>query len=102
MIPDIVHHNQNVYVKGRPIFDAVRAIDDILECTVRGKIQGFMVAINFKKHFMLEMLSALYYFHKSSINIEVLDRETLYHRTCLLSVSKPSPCVEIKASKKFE
>ena len=33
MIPDIVHHNQNAYVKGKPIFDAVRAIDDILEFT---------------------------------------------------------------------
>ena len=96
-------------MKGRPIFDAVRAIYDILEFTVRGKIQGFTVAINCKKafdsvnrNFMLETLSALCYFHKSSINIEVLDRETLYHRTCLLSVSKHSPCVEIKASKKFE
>ena len=28
VIPDIVH-NQNAYVKGKSIFDAVRAIDDI-------------------------------------------------------------------------
>ena len=27
VIPDIVNHNQNAYVKGKSIFDAVRAID---------------------------------------------------------------------------
>ena len=27
--PDIIHHNQNAYVKGRTILDAVRTIDDI-------------------------------------------------------------------------
>ena len=35
VIPDIVHHNQNAYVKGKSIFDAVRPIDDILEFTER-------------------------------------------------------------------
>ena len=65
MIPDIVHYNQNAYVKGKSIFDAVRAIHDILEFTEREKIQGLMVAIDFKKafdsinrNFMLETLSA--------------------------------------------
>ena len=65
MIPDIVHYNQNAYVKGKSIFDAVRAIDDILEFAEREKIEGLMVAIDFKKafdsvnrNFMLEMLSA--------------------------------------------
>ena len=51
MIPDIVHYNQNAYVKGKSIFDAVRAIDDIFEFTGREKIQGLMVAIDFKKAF---------------------------------------------------
>ena len=52
MIPDnTVHYNQNAYVKGKSIFDAVRAIDDILEFTEREKIQGLMVAIDFKKAF---------------------------------------------------
>ena len=52
-------------VKGKSIFDAVRAKDDILEFTEREKIQGLMVAIDFKKaldsvnrNFMLETLSA--------------------------------------------
>ena len=65
VIPDIANHNQNAYVKGKSIFDAVRAIDDILEFTEREKIQGLMVAIDFKKafdsvnrNFMLETLSA--------------------------------------------
>ena len=65
VIPDIVHHNQNAFVKGKSIFDAVRAIDDILEFTEKEKIQGLMVAIDFKKafdsvnrNFMLETLSA--------------------------------------------
>ena len=49
MIPDIVHHNQNVYVKGKSIFDAVRAIDDILQFKESEKIQGLRVAIDFKK-----------------------------------------------------
>lgn len=33
MIPDIVHNNQSACVKGKSLFDAVRAIDDILEFT---------------------------------------------------------------------
>ena len=49
VIPDIVHHNQNVYVKGKSIFDAVTAIDDILEFKESEKIQGLTVAIDFKK-----------------------------------------------------
>ena len=52
------------------VFDAVRVIDDILEFTEREKIQGLMVAIDFKKafdsvdrNFMLEMLSAFNFGH---------------------------------------
>ena len=50
MIPDIVHYNQDAYVKGKSIFDIVRAIDDILEFTVREKIRVLMVAIDLRKH----------------------------------------------------
>ena len=35
--PDIIHHNQNGYVKGRTIFDAVRTIDDIMKLTLSDK-----------------------------------------------------------------
>ena len=65
VIPDIIPHNQNAYVKGKSIFDAVRTIDDILEFTERKKIKGLALAIDFKKAFdsvnrpfMYEKLSA--------------------------------------------
>ena len=29
ILPEIVHHNQNGFIKGKSIFDAVRTIDDI-------------------------------------------------------------------------
>ena len=31
ILPDLIHYNQNEYVKVRSIFDAVRTIDDVLE-----------------------------------------------------------------------
>jgi hypothetical protein len=65
VIPDVVHDNQTAYVKGKSIFDAVSAIDDILEFTEREGINGLMLAIEFKKafdsvnrSFMFETLSA--------------------------------------------
>ena len=51
MVSDIIHHNQNAYVKGRTIFDAVRTVDDILEYTERLQIKGKLVAIDFQKTF---------------------------------------------------
>ena len=59
VLPDIIHHNQNAYVKGKSIFDAVRSIDDILEFTERKKIKGFMLAIDLKKRLirLTEVLS---------------------------------------------
>jgi len=29
VLPDIIHYNQNAFVQGRSIFDAIRTIDDI-------------------------------------------------------------------------
>ena len=51
VLPDIIHHNQNAYVKGRTILDAVRTNDDVFEYTKREKIKGVLVAIDFKKAF---------------------------------------------------
>ena len=51
VLPDIIHHNQNAYVKGRTILDAVRTIDDIFEYTKTEKINGVLVAIDFKNAF---------------------------------------------------
>ena len=51
VIPEIIHFNQNAYVKGRTIFDAVRTIDDIMEFTERYQMNGLLVAIDFQKAF---------------------------------------------------
>ncbi|KAL9964972.1 hypothetical protein ACROYT_G028690 [Oculina patagonica] len=65
VLAEIIHFNQNAYVKGRTILDAVRTIDDILEYTERKKINGLLVGIDFQKafdsvnrNFMVEALSA--------------------------------------------
>ena len=65
VLGEIIHFNQNAYVKGRTILDAVRTIDDILEYTERENISGLPVAIDFqkafdsiKRSFMVKALSA--------------------------------------------
>ena len=39
--PDIIHFNQNAFVKGR-IFDAIRAIDDVIDYTKYEGLPGFL------------------------------------------------------------
>ena len=51
VLPKIIHINQNAYVKGRTILNAVITIDDILDYTERYKINGMLVAIGFQKAF---------------------------------------------------
>ena len=51
VLPEIIHHNQNAYVKGRTIFDAVRTIDDIISLTASKDISSLLVAIDFEKAF---------------------------------------------------
>lgn len=51
VLPEIIHHNQNAYVKGRTIFDAVRTIDDIIKLTSSNNMSSFLVAIDFEKAF---------------------------------------------------
>jgi len=51
ILPKLIHYNQNAYVKGKLIFDAVRTIDDILEFTKCKKMSGILVAIDFEKAF---------------------------------------------------
>ena len=50
-MPDLIHYNQNAYVKGRSIFDAVRTIDDVLEYTKHTKFSGIHIAVDFEKAF---------------------------------------------------
>ena len=51
VLGEIIHFNQNAYVKGRTILDAVTTINDILEYTERKNISGLLVAIDFQKAF---------------------------------------------------
>ena len=51
VLPKIINFNQNAYVKGRTILDAVRTIDDILDYTERYNIKGMLVAIDFQEAF---------------------------------------------------
>ena len=51
VLPYIIHHDQNAFVKGRTIFDAVRTISDIAEFTSARDYPGIMTAIDFEKAF---------------------------------------------------
>ena len=51
ILPSLVHHSQNGYIKERLIFDAVRTIDDILDYAKRNNRLGILVAIDFEKAF---------------------------------------------------
>ena len=51
VLPEIIHSNQNAFVRGRSIFDAIRTIDDVIEYTKEKKISGILVAIDFEKAF---------------------------------------------------
>ena len=51
VLPYIIHHNQNAFVKGRTIFDAVRTINDVLDFTELKGYQGILTAIDFEKAF---------------------------------------------------
>ena len=46
-----VHHDQNAFVKGRTIFDAVRTISHIMDYTEMKGYEGIMSAIDFEKAF---------------------------------------------------
>ena len=51
VLPQIIHANQNAFVKGRSIFDAVRTVDDIVDYTKRNHLPGILIAIDFEKAF---------------------------------------------------
>ena len=51
MLPEVIHFNQNAFVKGRTIFDAVRTINDVIEYARYKDISGILVAIDFEKAF---------------------------------------------------
>ena len=51
VLPVIIHADQNAFVKGRSIFDAVRTIDDMVDYTKRNNLSGFLIAIDFERAF---------------------------------------------------
>ena len=51
VLPEVIHFNQNAFVKGRTIFDAVRTINDVIEYARCKDIPGILVAIDFEKAF---------------------------------------------------
>ena len=51
ILPDLIHYNQNAYIKGRSTFDAVRTIDDVIDYTKRTDIAGILITIDFEKAF---------------------------------------------------
>ena len=51
VLPKIIHSNQNAFVKGRSIFDAIRSIDAIVDYTKRNCLSGMLITIDFEKAF---------------------------------------------------
>ena len=51
VLPEEINLNQNAFVKGRIIFDAVRTIDDVIEYARYKDIPGILVVIDFEKPF---------------------------------------------------
>ena len=51
VLPYVVHHDQNPFVKGTTIFDAVRTISDSMDYTEMKGYEGQMSVIDFEKAF---------------------------------------------------
>ena len=51
VLPNIIHHNQCAYVKGRLCQRKVRTIEDVMEFSEQYNIEGKMICIDFKKAF---------------------------------------------------
>ena len=51
VLPNIIHHNQSGYVKDRYIGETVRSIFDLMDFTLKEKIPGLMIFIDFHKAF---------------------------------------------------
>ena len=51
LLLQIIHHNQNAYVKGTTIFDAVRTVEDVISFMALKNISSLMIAIDFEKAF---------------------------------------------------
>ena len=100
VLPGIIHENQCAYVKGRTIFDAVRSIGVIMECTNLDNIAGLMTTLDFKKafdpiswQFLTEALRS-FNFGESFIRwVKVLYSDV---SSCVMNNGFPSGLFEIK------
>ena len=51
ILPDLIHPNQNGFIKGRSIQDGVRTVEDILEFPKFTDRSGILLTIDFEKPF---------------------------------------------------
>ena len=51
VLPEVIHFNQNAFVKGRTIFDAIRTINDVIEYARYKDLPGILIALDFEKAF---------------------------------------------------
>ena len=50
-LPEIILFNQNAFVKGGTIFDAIRTIEDVVDYTKQKGLSGILLAVDFEKAF---------------------------------------------------
>ena len=51
ILPNLIHNNQNGFIKGRSILHGVRTIEDVLEFAKSTDCSGILLAIDFEKAF---------------------------------------------------
>ena len=51
VLSEVIHFNQNAFVKGRTIFDAVRTINEVIEYARYKDLPGILIALDFEKAF---------------------------------------------------
>ena len=51
ILPNLIHNNQNGFIKGRSMLDGVRTIEDVLEFAKSTDCSGILLAIDFEKAF---------------------------------------------------
>ena len=49
ILPNTIHHNQTGYVKHRYIGETVRSVFDVMDFTLREKLAGLLIFIDFQK-----------------------------------------------------
>ena len=85
VLPSIIHSNQNAFVKGRSIFDAVRTSDDMVDYTKRNGLSGLLIAIDFEKAFdTLILISSLGHCISLTLALLLFIGSVCFIRMCLV------------------